>query len=125
MKDIEYHYNDKGEIGVLVSCGYGAGWSTWNHKYGVKLAVDKRIIDKLLEHIGDKEWCTAISSFVDNKTKKEFSDYLSSIGYDNVYLSGLVQCNLVYVPFGSAIRINEYDGSESLEVGYTGYTVLD
>ena len=124
MKDIEYYYNDKGEIGILVSYGYGAGWSSWS-EYGIKLAVDKRIIEKFLEHIHDKEWCNAISSFGDNIIKKEFSDYLSSIGYDNVFLGGLVQCNLEYVPLGSAVRITEYDGAESLEVGYTDYTVLD
>lgn len=124
MKDIEYHYNDKGEIGVLVSCGYGAGWSTWNH-YGVKLAVDKRIIEKYLEHIDDKKWLKSIISFSDNDTKTEFQNFLSSLGYEDVCVLGFSDCEIEYVPFGSVIRINEYDGFESLEIGYTDYTVLD
>ena len=124
MKDIEYYYNDKGEIGILVSYGYGAGWSSWS-EYGIKLAVDKRIIEKFNEHIDDDEWRREIDSFHDNDIKTEFQNFLSSIGYDNVYLGGLKDCELVFVPQGSAIRITEYDGNENLEIGYTDYTVLD
>ena len=124
MKDIEYYYNDKGEIGILVSYGYGAGWSSWS-EYGIKLAVDKRIIEKFNEHINNDEWRMAIDSFHDNDIKTEFQNFLSSIGYDNVYLGGLKDCELVFVPKGSAVRITEYDGNENLEIGYTDYTVLD
>ena len=124
MKDIEYYYNDKGEIGILVSYGYGAGWSSWS-EYGIKLAVDKRIIEKFNEHIDDDEWCREIGSFHDNDIQTEFQNFLSSIGYDNVYLGGLKDCKLVFVPKGSAVRITEYGGNENLEIGYTDYTVLD
>ena len=124
MKDIEYYYNDKGEIGILVSYGYGAGWSSWS-EYGIKLAVDKRIIEKFNEHIDDDEWCREIDSFHDNDVQTEFRNFLSSIGYDDVYLGGLKDCKLVFVPKGSAVRITEYDGNENLEIGYTDYTVLD
>ena len=124
MKDIEYYYNDKGEIGILVSYGYGAGWSSWS-EYGIKLAVDKRIIEKFNEHIDDDEWCREIGSFHDNDIQTEFQNFLSSIGYDNVYLGGLKDCELVFVPKGSAVRITEHDGNENLEIGYTDYTVLD
>ena len=124
MKDIEYYYNDKGEIGILVSYGYGAGWSSWS-EYGIKLAVDKRIIEKFNEHINNDEWRMAIDSFHDNDVQTEFQNFLSSIGYDNVYLGGLKDCKLVFVPKESAVRITEYDGNENLEIGYTDYTVLD
>ena len=40
-------YNENDELGVLVSYGYGAGWSTWNDK---KLAYDKRIVEKFLDN---------------------------------------------------------------------------
>lgn len=124
MNSVEYYYNDKGEIGVLVSYGYGAGWSSWS-KYGIKLAVDKRIIEKYNEYIDDDEWKKDIGAFYDNDTKTEFENFLSSIGYNDVYLGGLKDCRLVFVPKGSAVRITEYDGNESLEIGYTNYTVLD
>lgn len=27
---VERYYNKKNELGVLISVGFGAGWSTWN-----------------------------------------------------------------------------------------------
>lgn len=126
MKGIDYYYNDKGEIGVLVSYWYGAGWSTWNPEYGIKLALDKRIIDKYLECRKDPIWRKEMCSYLDNEVKSEFNNFLSSIGYDkDIFLGGLIDCELEFVPAGSAIKINEYDGLESLEIGYSEFTVLD
>ena len=43
---VEKYYNeDKTCIAVLVSRGWGAGWSTWNNK---EMAYDKRIIEAFL-----------------------------------------------------------------------------
>lgn len=126
MKDIDYYYNDKGEIGVLVSCCYGAGWSTWNKKYGIKLALDKRIIDKYLECRKDPIWIKEINTYRENKTQNEFRGFLTNIGYGgDIYLGGLTDCELEFAPAGSAIRIDEYDGLESLVIGYSEFTVLD
>lgn len=126
MQGIEYYYNDEGEIGVLVSGGYGAGWSTWNGASGIKLALDKRIIEIFLKHEDDRDWLEQISSFDDNATKTDFQKKLAEWGYgDDIYLGGFADCYLEFVPKGSAIKINEYDGSESLEVGYTEFTILN
>ena len=27
---VEKYYNENGELGVLISPGFGAGWSSWN-----------------------------------------------------------------------------------------------
>lgn len=43
---MEKYYNENDELGVLISVGFGAGWSTWNDE---GLAYDKRIIEKWLE----------------------------------------------------------------------------
>jgi hypothetical protein len=37
--------NKKGQIAVLVSGGFGAGWSTWNQP---ELAYDKRVVEFLV-----------------------------------------------------------------------------
>ena len=45
---MEYYWNeDHTEIAVLVSVGFGAGWSTWNEK---ELAYDKRVVDLFIEY---------------------------------------------------------------------------
>ena len=99
------HYNDKGEIGILVSGGFGAGWSTWHwvisHKDKNKgkdfLTMDKTLVEMCLG----------------KATKKEVEKYLESQGIDT-YTDGWNDCRVEYLPPNTAFRIHEYDGSESL-----------
>lgn len=93
---VERYYNEDGEVGILVSYGYGAGWSTWNDK---ELAYDKRIIEKWLEKVSADEMCS----------------YVKSLGYIKPYMGGYKQLELVFVPRGTLFRIDEYDGAEALE----------
>lgn len=93
---VERYYNEDGEVGILVSYGYGAGWSTWNDK---ELAYDKRIIEKWLEKVSADEMCS----------------YVKSLGYTKPYMGGYEQLELVFVPRGTLFRIDEYDGAEALE----------
>lgn len=56
---VEKYYNENGELGVLVSGGFGAGWSTWNSN---ELAYDKRIVEKWLENVSSDEMCNFVVS---------------------------------------------------------------
>ena len=48
LKDgIELSYTNDGDVEILVSPGFGAGWSTWND---LGVAVDKRIVDFFKEN---------------------------------------------------------------------------
>lgn len=118
---MEYYTNEQGEVGVLVSYGYGAGWSTWN---GEKLAYDKKVVEYWLAHKDDEKWLKAIDAIGDNKIKNECQDFFKSIGYRWTYLGGLADCELEFVPRGVPFRINEYDGAEELEIGTSNFTVL-
>ena len=80
---------------VLISPGYGAGWSTWNTK---ELATDKRVIE----------------AFESGMDEDEMSEYLEGLGYENVYMGGYCECEIVEVPKGSHFIIKEYDGHESV-----------
>lgn len=49
---MEKYYNDKSELGILISPGWGAGWSTWHKDFDNKegeqryaIALDKRVIE--------------------------------------------------------------------------------
>lgn len=118
---MDYYTNEQGEVGVLVSYGYGAGWSTWNE---IALAYDKRIVEYWLAHKDDKEWLRAIDAIGDNKIKKECQDFLKSIGYENVYLGGFADCELEFVSRGVPFSITEHDGAEELEIGTSSFIVL-
>jgi len=80
---------------VLISPGYGAGWSTWNTK---ELATDKRVIE----------------AFESGMDEDEMEDFLEKLGYKDVYMGGYYDCEIVEVPKGSRFIIEEYDGHESI-----------
>ena len=92
----ERYYNENNELGVLVSYGFGAGWSTWNDN---ELAYDKRIIEKWLEGISPDEMC----------------DYVESLGYRRPYMGGYEDLELEFIPRGTMFCIHEYDGAESIK----------
>ena len=93
---VELYVKDN-KAGVLVSPGYGAGWSTWNNP---KIAYDKRVIDFRLEHKGQ------------NVTEEEADKYFESIGYKETYFGGYGSLVLEFVEFDKPFYIHEYDGAE-------------
>lgn len=86
-----------GKVAILVSGGFGAGWYTWNsHK---ELLYHPKLVD-----------------MVESNRQKEIDEYwcLKELGLSNVYCGGAYSLNIVWLPEGTAFKINEYDGSESL-----------
>ena len=81
---------------VLISPGFGAGWSTWNQR---ELAIDARIIKK----------------FEEGTTWEELCDFCQKLGYDEPYMGGFDTLTIVEVPPGIIFRVTEYDGSEGIE----------
>lgn len=110
---MEYYRNKSGDIGVLVSPGYGAGWSTWNQE---ELAYDKRVVEYWLSHKDDQKWMGEIASYEKNQTQIDAKEHFKSLGYDGVYFGGFKQIRLEFVPSGVPFRIDEYDGWENLHV---------
>ena len=97
---IEKYYNENGQLGVLISYGFGAGWSTWNDK---DLAYDKRIVEKWLEGATSDEMC----------------DYAESLGYNRPYMGGYHDLRLEFISRGTMFCIHAYDGAESIETPET------
>lgn len=98
---IEKYYNENNELGVLISSGFGAGWSTW---YKEEIAYDKRIIEKWIN---------------DKPSVEKMTEFLKSIGYDDVYMGGYYDLRIEFIPKGTLFCIHEYDGSESVETPET------
>ena len=103
--DCEVYKNEEGKIAVLVSPGFGAGWSTW---FDRDLAYDKRIVEYILENGVPKEG--------EEQYNHVFENFIHSLGYENVYIDGAYYLHIKWVKPGSYVRITEYDGSEDLEV---------
>lgn len=96
-------YIKDGKVAVLVSYGFGAGWSTWDTRQSDQLLYEPNIVEILLS---DKETL---------EKYKLILDYCEA-NYKNVYTGGLDGLEVEWLPVGTAFRIHEYDGSESVEI---------
>jgi hypothetical protein len=95
-----------GLVAVLVSPGYGAGWSTWNDEHKVTLCMDADIVQAVL----------------DNDLAK--AEEIAKQKCPGIYTGGCRALEVRWVPKGSTFEINEYDGSESLHIlGHRDYMV--
>jgi len=87
-----------GQVAVLVSIGYGAGWSTWNtdHK---ELLFHPRLVE-----------------MVENEKQSEINELWvnENIGISDVYCGGASDLRIVWLDEGVSFTIEEYDGSESM-----------
>ena len=99
-EDMLYWNKDHTQYAILVSPGYGAGWSTWNHYH---LAFDKRVVELWLN--------TKDTPVGEDYIKEE----LSKLGYEEVYLGGYSDIEMIWIHEGDIWRITAYDGSESVQ----------
>ena len=88
----------EGEVAVLVSPGFGAGWSSWNYQYP-EMLFDPKIVAMVETEQSDE----AILAYCQEK-------------YPEGYFGGVDDLEIVWLPVGTCFRIQEYDGSESLEI---------
>lgn len=90
-----------GKVAVLYSPGYGAGWSTWAH-----------------DQVSRKEMLFDVSlvDLVESGAEYEKLEAYATLKWPDVYLGGLDGLRIVWLPVGSAFRIHEYDGAESVEI---------
>ena len=77
---------------VIISPGYGSGWSTWNDP--------------------EDAYNPTIIQMIKDGRLDEAMQYAESLGK---YASGLEDAIILNVPKGTHHRITEYDGHESIE----------
>lgn len=93
-------YIKDGQVAVLYSPGFGAGWYTWNTEYP-QMVFDPKIVEFLIEDTDDR--IGKIVQYCEN-------------AYPDSYLSGVDDLSIRWLPIGTEFRINEYDGSETIEI---------
>jgi len=89
-------FKKDGKTAVLVSPGFGAGFRT---STGPEMAVDFDLVEAFLS--GDK---TRFKYIVIEKYG------------ENTYLGGMEDLMVVWVDEGNKFRVDEYDGSERVEI---------
>jgi malic enzyme len=85
-----------GKVAVLVSKPYGAGFHTWG-------APVEAIFDPILVDL------------IENQKIQDAIDYVKKT-YPDVYVGGVKDLDIEWIPAGTKFIINEYDGSESLQL---------
>jgi hypothetical protein len=90
-----------GKVAVLVSPGFGAGWSTWTYEKGLDKFVlfDQRLV----------EACESSASSEDVEAL-----ILALTGCDHIYMGGWSDVEVRWVDPGTVFYVNDYDGNESL-----------
>jgi hypothetical protein len=88
---------DNGKVAVLYSPGFGAGWSTWNQERP-EILFDPAIV-----------------KFVEADQWAELETYVT-LEYPDIYKGGMKDLAIAWVPEGTLFRVNDYDGSESIEL---------
>ncbi len=87
-----------GRVAVLVSRGFGAGWSTWMSEY------PEALFDPVLAQM-----------IVDGADEMEIAT-VAQKRYPDAYLGGLDGLNVEWLVIGTKFRVDEYDGAESIEI---------
>jgi hypothetical protein len=87
-----------GKVGVLISEGYGAGWSTWNQKHGDEVVFAPEII-KLVER---------------NASFDEIEAKAIELWGDEFFCGGITGLTVVWIPKNTKFVITDYDGAESI-----------
>lgn len=82
-----------GQVAVAVSPGFGAGWSTWNSINPMDARFNQLFLDGKIDEI--VRICEA---------------------EDLGYAGGAEDVEIVWLPEGTEFVIDEYDGSEGLEL---------
>lgn len=124
----EVHWNEnRTEYAVLVSPGWGAGWSSWNGSENNRIAWDKRIVEFVLrmkgrgEEVFERACCEYPEHDEEDglsEEHKEFRRILDECGIDSkrVYFGGAHDIEVNWVKPGDRWRIDEEDGAEFLEI---------
>jgi hypothetical protein len=95
--EYQRRFDDQGLVAVLISRGFGAGWSTWAHDHEREgLLFDSRLVDYVL------------------RTSSEgLAEYAESLGYTS-YTGGAQEVRVEWLEPGTRFMVDDYDGSESI-----------
>jgi len=90
--------NADGKVAVIVSPGYGAGWSTWGE---AESCLDGELAQAILD-----------------ERPLEDLELIAANNWNNQYAGGVEDCVVQWVQEGQPFEIDEYDGNESLREIY-------
>jgi len=107
---VDKYINKNGDVAVLISPDYGAGWSTWNSEYAEDMLFDKDIVKIIVDN--------PIRNIDNYRLRSEDLDQVEEIAkvkYSGAYLGGLRDAlEIEWLKPGTDFMVHEYDGSETI-----------
>jgi|DEB0MinimDraft_4_1074332.scaffolds.fasta_scaffold116943_2 hypothetical protein len=93
------YVSEDNKVGVLVSPGYGGGWSTWDREEREEnICFDWSVVKWVLEGMPDAK-----------RFKLDTAERL------DVYVGGMDNLEIKWVDIGTKFRIEQYDGHEYIQ----------
>jgi len=92
-----------GKVAVIVSPTHGAGWSTWSYR-GEEDCRDFMMFDSTLVDMIER-----------GVSVETIEEYVTSM-HPEIYCGAADNLTIEWLPVGTAFRIHEYDGAESVEI---------
>lgn len=89
--------SEDGKVAVLYSPGFGAGWYTWNQE------CPEILFDPAIVKMVEKDQWDKLRTYV-------------TLKYPDIYTGGMDGLKVKWIPEGALFKVNEYDGSESIEL---------
>ena len=87
-----------GKVAVLISRGFGAGWYSWNTDHQ-ELLFNPKLVEMVEQ----------------NRTNEITEDWVKeNLGIEDVCCEGACELKIHWLPVGTAFRVEQYDGDESL-----------
>ncbi len=96
---VEKYYNEQGEVAVLYSPGYGAGWYSWNTNHP-DILFDKDIVQAVIDKDKTKAGLIALEKYPE----------ICELGIDKIQIE--------WMQPGQMFQINCFDGYESIKYNY-------
>ena len=97
-------YIRNGQVAVLVSPGFGGGWSTWGHGWKEELALHRDIVKYFLGEVSG-----SLVGIIADACGVEEGDSLFPY-----YAGGENNVSVRWVDIGTRFEIREYDGAERI-----------
>ena len=114
MSKVERYINEDGKVGVLLSGGYGAGWSTWaDSKDREFFLFDRGLVALALDKEAANGPFDKTTQWLIEMNTEELEDYLKESGIDS-FTGGWAGVYVKWMDPGTEFIVEEYDGSESL-----------
>jgi len=114
-------YSNRGELLVLVTNGYGSAWSaSLSPKIAPHLLMDARVVAFFYQNyivpLQTEQRKCKCRGFLCGCSLDEapMRTFLESLGFEDIYLGGLNNLSIKFIPGDKKFQVREYDGAESI-----------